>query len=175
MSATNAKRVSEPDPLHDGSHAHPVRWGDTVRIDFMAWLEDGSLIDSSIYRKPLIFTTGTHSVLRGLEILVIGMRVGESKTEKVTPESAFGPYRPELSCQVSRRWLLAQEVEPLIGLGLDVRKTDGTQADMIITNLDGDHVTLDANHRLAGKHLMVQLDLLDILNQARCGAPTPSA
>jgi FKBP-type peptidyl-prolyl cis-trans isomerase 2 len=37
---------------------------------------------------------------------------------------------------------------------------------MIVTQLDDDHVTLDANHRLAGKHLLVQLDLLEILDQA---------
>ena len=155
-----------------------VGWGDTVRVDFMAWLEDGMLIDSSIYSEPLIFTAGTHSVMQGLERLVIGMSVGESKTEKIHPDSGFGPYRPELSCQVTRSWLEGQEVVPLVGLGLEVRKADGTLVSMLITGLDGDQVTLDANHRLAGKNLMVQLDLLEILDVAGSGvstAPTPSA
>jgi len=143
-----------------------VRCGDTVRVAFMAWLEDGTLIDSSIGGKPPTFTVGDHSVMQGIERLVIGMRVGESKTEKIHPNSAFGPYSPELSCQVSRRWFQAQNIQSQVGLGLDVRKTDGTLVHMIITQVDDDHVTLDANHRLAGKDLLVQLDLLEILDQA---------
>jgi len=107
--------------------------------------------------------------MQGVEILVIGMSVGESKTEKIPPDSAFGPYCPKLSCEVSRSWLLAQDVVPLVRLGLEVRKTDGTLMGLLITGLDGDQVTLDANHRLAGKNLMVRLDLLDILGHAWSG------
>jgi peptidylprolyl isomerase len=167
-----------PDGPRSDRQTRRVQWGDTVRVDFLAWLEDGTLIDSSIYSEPLIFTTGTRSVMQGVEQLVIGMSVGESKTEKISPDSAFGPYRPELSCQVSRSWLQAQDVVPVVGLGLEVRKTDGTLVRMIITGLDGDRVTLDANHRFAGKHFMVQLDLLEILDQAGPGVratPTTAA
>jgi len=66
----------------------------------------------------------------------------------------------------------------VIGLGVEVRKTDGTLVNMHITGLDGDRVTLDANHRLAGKNLMVQLDLLEILDQGGLdlrATPTPAA
>jgi peptidylprolyl isomerase len=155
-----------------------VQWGDRVRVDFMAWLEDGTLIDSSIYSEPVIFTAGERTVMRGFEALVIGMRVGESKTEKIPPDSIYGPYHPELACEVSRSWLRAQGVEPLIGLEVEVRKTDGTLVSMHITGLDGDRVTLDANHRLAGKNLMVQLDLLEILDQGGLdmrATPNPAA
>jgi peptidylprolyl isomerase len=144
----------------------------------MAWLEDGTLIDSSIYSEPVIFTAGARTVMQGLEALVIGMRVGESKTEKFSPDSIYGPYRPELACEVSRSWLRAQDVEPLIGLGLEVRKTDGTLVSMHVTGLDSDRVTLDANHQLAGKNLIVQLDLLEIVDRGGLDlrvTPTPAA
>ncbi len=155
-----------------------VERGDRIRIDFMAWLEDGTLIDSSINRKPVVFRTGADAVMQGIEALVIGMCVGESKTEKIPPDAMYGPYHPELVCEVSRGWLQAQEVEPSIGLGLEVRKTDGTLVNMHITELDGDRVKLDANHRLAGKPLMVQVDLLEILDQGGLdfdAAPTTAA
>lgn len=166
---TNKNRADLPDTSVGDRQTSRVLWGDTVRVAFMAWLEDGSLFDSSIYSEPPTFTAGAHSVMQGIERLVIGMSVGESKTEKIPPDSAFGLYRPELSCRVSRRWFQAQKIEPQIGLGLEVRKTDGTLVPMIITGLDGDHVTLDANHRLAGKGLLVQLDLLEILDQPGSG------
>jgi peptidylprolyl isomerase len=171
-------QVGVHDTAHGEGQTPRVQWGDRVRVDFMAWLEDGTLIDSSIYCEPVIFTAGAQSVMRGLEVLVIGMRVGESKTEKIPSDSIYGPYRPELVCEVSRSWLRAQRVEPLIGLGLEVRTTDGTLVSMHITGLDGDRVTLDANHRLAGKNLMVQLDLLEIVDQGGLdlrATPTPAA
>ncbi|TKS59505.1 MAG: FKBP-type peptidyl-prolyl cis-trans isomerase [Nitrospira sp.] len=141
-----------------------VRVGDTVRVDFLAWSEEGTLVDSSLFGEPLVFTIGQHTVMRGVEKLVIGMTVGESRTEQIPPDLAFGPYRPELSCQVSRSWLEAQGVVPIVGLGLDVRKKNDTLVRMIITGLDRYRVTLDANHRLAGKSIMVQLDLLEIVD-----------
>jgi peptidylprolyl isomerase len=174
----NKKRTGLPYVTGRDGHSCGVHWGDTVRIDFMVWLEDGTLIDSSVYSTPLIFTVGMHSVMQGIERLVIGMSIGESRTEKLPADSAFGPYRPELSYRVSRSWFQAQAVEPQIGLGLDVRKVDRTLMHMIVTGLDRDHVTLDANHRLAGKDLLVQLDLLEILDHTGsglCVTPTPQA
>ena len=133
----------------------------------MAWLADGTLIDSSVYSEPLVFTAGTRDIMQGVATLVIGMTVGESRTERIPSELAFGPYRPELSCQVRRSWLQAQDVVPTIGLGLEIRSHDQTLVRVRITEVDGERVTLDANHRLAGKSLMVQLDLLEIMDNRK--------
>lgn len=146
-----------------------VRWGDTVRVDFMTWLEDGTLFDSSVYSEPLIFTAGTHSVMQAIEDLVIGMAVGESRTERIPPGLASGSYRSELCCRVRRGWLEEQDIVPHVGLGLELRRTDDTLVRMVVTGVDGDCVTLDANHRMAGRHFMVQLDLLEILNRPEAG------
>ncbi len=143
-----------------------VQLGDQVRVDFMAWLEDGTLFDSSVASEPLVFIAGTGAVIPGVTRLVIGMTVGESRTERISPEMAFGPYNPELSCRVTRSWLQAQDVVPMVGLGLEIRKKDHALVRMIITDLDGDRVTLDANHWLAGKSIMVQLDLLEIFERS---------
>lgn len=153
---------------HASEHAPSpqVQWGDTVRVDFLAWLEDGTLVDSSVYKEPVVFTAGAHAVLPYVERLVVGMRIGESRTERISSDEAFGPYRPELTCRVSRAWLEEQNVIPTVGLGLEVRKSDGTVVHLLITGLEGDRVTLDANHQLAGRQLIVQIDLLDILGLA---------
>ncbi|MDP2381490.1 MAG: FKBP-type peptidyl-prolyl cis-trans isomerase [Nitrospirota bacterium] len=167
------------DTLAGAHQTRPVQWGDIVHVNLMAWLEDGTLIYfSSIDSEPHIFTAGNHPMLHGLGTLVVGMCVGESVTERISSDSAFGPYRPELCCQVSSAWLLAQNVALLVGLGLEIRKTDGTLVHMTITGLDGDRVTLDANHRLAGKNVIVQVDLLDVLDRAdpdSWATPPPAA
>ncbi len=164
------------DDARGNRQARRAEWGNTVRVDFMAWLEDGTLIASSIYSEPLIFTIGTQSVMRGLETLVSGMTVGESRTERMPADATFGPYRPELSCQVSRSWLETQGVAVRIGLGLAVRRKDDSLVHMRVTGMDADRVTLDANHRFAGKELIIQLDLLEILDEAGLRvqtSPTP--
>lgn len=170
----NRERADFPDISVRDPQIRRVHSGDTVQVAFMTWLEDGTLIDSSIGSEPPIFTTGTHAVMQGIERLVIGMSVGESKTEKIPPDSGFGPYRPELSYRVSRSWFQVQKIEPQVGLGLEVRKTDGMLVPIIITGLNGDQVALDANHRLAGKDLLVQLELLEILHQAGSGTHATS-
>ncbi|MBX3318921.1 MAG: FKBP-type peptidyl-prolyl cis-trans isomerase [Nitrospira sp.] len=139
-----------------------VEWGDLVRVDFMAWLEDGSLFDSSLYDQPLEFIAGEQSVIPGINHLVIGMTVGESRTQLLPPDLAFGLYRSDLCYRVKRRWLRAHHIVPVLGLEVEVLKNDRPLMHMIVTELDKEQVTLDANHKLAGKNVMVQLDLLEI-------------
>ncbi|GKS56931.1 peptidyl-prolyl cis-trans isomerase [Nitrospira sp.] len=154
-------------------HPRHVRWGDTIRAHYMAWQEDGTLIDTSLYGEPLVFTPGRHAVLEALESLTVGMTVGESKTEKVPPELAFGTYQPDLSCQVSREWLRAHDVTPDVGLELEIHQADGTAVSMVIAEVTGEQVTLDANHRLAGKTIILQVEVLDILETVEQHRPTP--
>ncbi len=148
------------------SRVRHVRWGDTVRAHYMAWLEDGTLIDTSIYGEPLVFTAGRHTVIQGLEHLVIGMVVGESKTEKIPPDWAFGAYRADLSCQVSGEWLRAHRIAPEVGVEIEVQQANGASVPMVVADVAGDLITLDANHRLAGRTVTVQVEVLDIVDEA---------
>ena len=124
------------------------------------------MVDSSVYGEPLVFTIGQNGVMPGIEDMAVGMTVGESKTEKIPPQLAFGPYHEDLCCQVSSDWLEAQHVSPKVGLELEVRKTDGALVRLVVTEMDGDRITLDANHRLAGKNVILQLEILKILGSS---------
>jgi len=148
-----------------------VRWGDLVRVEFMAWLEDGTLLDSTIFGTPLVFRPGDHAVMRGVERLVIGMSVGESKTEQIPPELAYGCYRPELLFQVRRNWLTRHAVTPTIGMKLAFDKNNKTLLRVVVTGLTDKQVTLDANHLWAGQTITVQVDLLEIVSRSRLSSP----
>ncbi|WP_455378497.1 FKBP-type peptidyl-prolyl cis-trans isomerase [Petrachloros mirabilis] len=157
------------------SDARRVKLGDTVRVDFLAWTEDGKMVECSLYNEPLTFTAGGKTVMEGMEELVIGMRVGESRTEMISSERAFGPYREDLCCQVSASWLKAQSISPLVGLRVEVRQADEISIRMTITEVNGDRVTLDANHQFAGKSLILQLDLVEIVGHVEPDAPAKPA
>ena len=139
-----------------------VEWGDLVRVDYVVWLEDGSLFDSSLYDEPLEFIAGEQSVMPGINHLVIGMTVGESRTQLLPPDLAFGLYHSDLCCRVKRGWLKSHHIVPVVGLEVAILNNDRTVMHMVVTELDREQVTLDANHKLAGKNIMVQLDLLEI-------------
>jgi peptidylprolyl isomerase len=80
-----------------------AKHGDTVKVHYTGKLEDGTVFDSSENREPVEFTIGEGRIIPGFERAVVGMSPGESKTEKVLADQAFGPYREELVLEVDRQ------------------------------------------------------------------------
>jgi len=68
----------------------PVAKGDKIKVEYLAKLEDGSIIDRSEGRWPLEFVVGKSKLIKGFDDAVIGMKLGEEKTVTVRPEDAYG-------------------------------------------------------------------------------------
>ncbi len=139
-----------------------VKNGDTVKVHYTAKLKDGSVFDSSRGHIPLQFTVGEGNVIPGLEKAVIGMKVGEKKTVEVPPEDAFGPRYEELVFKVERS-SIPPDIELFVGQNLQMRHPDGGIINLVVTKIDEDTVTLDANHPLAGSSIIFELELLEIV------------
>ncbi len=138
-----------------------AREGDTVKVHYTAKLEDGTVFDSSIMRAPLEFTIGEGLLIPGFEHAVIGMCPGESKTEKVSSERAYGPHREEMVLDVDKSQF-PPELEPELGQQLQIRQANGLVTEVIVTDINDSQVTLDANHPLAGKDLVFDIQLVEI-------------
>jgi len=136
--------------------------GDTVEVHYTGKLEDGTVFDSSESREPLEFTIGQGAVIPGFEQAVVGMSPGESKTEKVPADRAFGPYREDLVVDIDRE-RIPGEVDPKVGKRLQVQKKDGGITEVLVTGVTESKVTLDANHPLARNDLVFDIQLLAIL------------
>jgi FKBP-type peptidyl-prolyl cis-trans isomerase 2 len=139
-----------------------AKTGDTVRVHYTGKLQDGSVFDSTMSREPLEFTIGAGQVIPGFEQAVTGMAPGESKSAEIPPDQAYGPRHEEMTVVVPRDQLPADLV-PRIGLHLTVAKEDGGQFSVRISDMSPTTVTLDANHELAGKPLVFQLELVEVL------------
>ncbi len=136
--------------------------GDRVRVHYSGFLEDGTVFDSSLDRDPLEFTIGEGMVIKGFEDAVMGMNEGESKTISIPSDEAYGPYRDDLVAVVERRMVPA-DIDPKVGLVLQLRTPDGQVTDVVVTEVTDETITIDANHPLAGKDLIFEIKLMEIL------------
>jgi peptidylprolyl isomerase len=137
-----------------------VKQGDTVKVHYKGTLDDGSVFDSSEGRDPLEFTVGEQRVISGFENAVHGLAVGENKSVSIAPEEGYGQYTTELVATIERSQL-PTDVEPTPGMVLQGDTPDGPMKFMI-TVVEGDNVTIDGNHPLAGKALNFEIEVVEI-------------
>lgn len=139
-----------------------AKLGDTVRIHYTGTLDDGSVFDSSEGKEPLEFTLGEGSVIPGFENAVVGMNIGDSETVRIEPEEAYGEYDEELIFEIEPDDL-PPELEPQIGMVLQVSSEEGIVTSVVIKEIDDDCITIDANHPLAGCTLNFKISLVGVL------------
>ena len=135
--------------------------GDTVRVHYTGSFEDGTVFDSSSGSDPLEFTIGSGQVIPGVEEAVVGMTEGQEKRERIEPHRGYGGRRDELVFSVARDQLPPGS-DVSVGDTLQVGFGDDKTADVQVTDLSDDTMTLDANHPLAGRTLLFDLQLVKI-------------
>jgi peptidylprolyl isomerase len=138
-----------------------AKQGDTVRVHYTGKLQDGTVFDSSADRNPLEFVIGSGSVIPGFEQAVLGMAPGESKTQTIPNEQAYGSYLEDRIIVIDRRQM-PTEIEPEVGQQLQLQHSSGQVIPVIITDVSDMAVTLDANHPLAGEDLTFDIQLIEI-------------
>jgi FKBP-type peptidyl-prolyl cis-trans isomerase 2 len=137
----------------------PAKNGDRVRVHYTGRLDDGQVFDSSKDGDPLEFTVGAGEVIPGFDEAVRGMSVGDTRTVEIESEDAYGPRRDGLVTQVERE--RAQfPVEPQVGMNFLLPLQDGSQIEVVVTEVTDTHVTIDGNHPLAGQKLIFDLELV---------------
>jgi FKBP-type peptidyl-prolyl cis-trans isomerase 2 len=137
--------------------------GDTVKVHYKGTLNDGTVFDDSSGREPLEFTIGEGEIITGLEAAVTGMDVGENKSVSLEPEQAYGQSNEDLFVEVDKEELSAQ-IEPELGMVLEVSLNNGNKAQVTISEINDQNVVLDANHPLAGQTLNFDLILQEIVD-----------
>jgi peptidylprolyl isomerase len=133
--------------------------GDKVRIHYTGRLTDGTVFDSSEGQEPLEFTLGAGNIIPGFETGTLGMTVGEKKTIQIAPEDAYGERRDELVAVVKLSEF-PEGIDVEIGQIYQTEQPDGRAVDLRVTEINGEEVTLDANHPLAGETLVFEVELI---------------
>ena len=100
-------------------------------------------------------------LIPGFEKGIIDMKVEEKKTINIPKDEAYGDVQKELFQAVPKDQL-PQEIKPEVGMGLVSKNPDGSERQLRVAEVNDDHIVVDANHPLAGKDLVFDLELVEI-------------
>ncbi|HIJ83826.1 MAG: FKBP-type peptidyl-prolyl cis-trans isomerase [Magnetococcales bacterium] len=140
-----------------------IKNGDIIAIHYTGTLEDGQVFDSSLERdEPLRFTMGDDELVPGLEKELLGMAVGETKRVHVAVNEAYGEWMEDLIRDFPRE-LFPNNVDLEPGMKFFISQEEDETLSATITEVNGDVITLDANHPLAGENLIFDVEILEIV------------
>lgn len=129
-------------------------------VHFTLTDEDGSRITTTRGHDPLVYMHGEGSIARGLEEALEGRKPGDRFEVTVPPEKGFGPRHPEL-VQTHPRSMIKDGAQPEVGARLDAQTAKGP-LEVVVTAVEGDSVTVDGNHPLAGRSFRAELEVIDV-------------
>ncbi len=141
-----------------------VKEGDTIRIHYVGRMEDGTVFDSSEGGASLELNLGRGEFIPGIEKGVLGMCIGEKKTLLIPAEEGYGPRRQERVFEYDRG-RLPEGFTPVVGQQMQMFRADGQPIQVTITGCTDTAVTMDCNHPLAGKNLIFESLIEEIVTQ----------
>ena len=122
--------------------------------------EHGQAITSTHGHAPLVYMHGTGSIMPGLEQALAGKSPGDAFRVTIAPEAGFGPRHDALVQTLPRATLQAGAM-PQVGARLTAQTAKGP-LDVVVTAVDGDTITVDGNHPLAGRTVEASVEVVDV-------------
>jgi FKBP-type peptidyl-prolyl cis-trans isomerase SlyD len=127
-----------------------------VGIKYRLTLDDGTEVDSTGDRDPLEYLHGHGNLVSGLEKALDGLEVGSEVDISFGPEEGYGTHDPARIVEVTKEQL---GFDPEVGTVVAARLPDGREQHLLIAEIEGEKVTLDGNHPLAGQTLHFEVSV----------------
>ena len=155
MSAEAGKPTQPCDTLRMQITKHAV-----ASIDYELTNDAGEVIDSSKGASPLSYLHGVGNLIPGLESELEGKGSGDSFKVRIAPDDAYGTRHEEMVQDVPRsQFPEGADIQP--GMQFQAEGPQGAQV-VVVVAVEGDMVTLDGNHPLAGEHLTFDVTVVDV-------------
>jgi len=119
----------------------------------------GEQLDSSIGGEPLVYLHGLGNIIPGLENALTDKSIGEKFMVSIAPDQAYGVIDKNMVQVVSKKMFEGMDIEIGMQFHADVSYGSGI---ITITGINGDDVTIDGNHPLAGETLNFDVEVLDV-------------
>ncbi len=122
--------------------------------------DTGEVLDSSEGREPLTYLHGAGNIIPGLEKELEGRQAGDTLNAVVAPGEGYGEQQDQLVQEVPRDAFQGVEgIEP--GMQFQAQ-TQGGPLMVTVTKVEGDTVTVDGNHPLAGQTLNFAVEIASV-------------
>lgn len=140
-----------------------------VKIHYVGKDNDGEVFDASKEIEgtpfkgtdPIEVELGTGTIIPGFETALVGLGEGESKEFTIEKKDAYGDYREELIMEVEKQYV-PEDVTP--NTMLTAQDPNGNPMVVTVLEVNDDTVKLDANHKLAGKDLTFNVEVVEVLS-----------
>ncbi len=131
-----------------------------VSIDYTLKNDAGEVMDSSEQTGPMAYLHGHQNIIPGLEKALDDKAVGDTLSVSIEPADAYGERNEEMIQTVPRSMFQGvDEIEP--GMRFQAQ-TEGGVTVVTIKDVNGDEITLDGNHELAGETLHFDVEIKDV-------------
>lgn len=131
-----------------------------VSIEYTLTDDQGTVIDSSVGGEPLTYLHGAGNIIPGLEGALEGKKVGDSFKVSVPPAEGYGE-KDEGLLQVVPRGMFQGVDQVEVGMQFHAQTDHGMQV-ITVAGVEGDNVTVDGNHPLAGQNLNFDVKVVDV-------------
>jgi FKBP-type peptidyl-prolyl cis-trans isomerase SlyD len=122
--------------------------------------DDGEILDSSVDQEPMNFLCGADNIVPGLEKALEGKVSGDKLSVVVEPNDGYGEYDATLVQELSKDMFAGVEsIE--VGMEFQTQTPDGMQV-IEVKKIEGDTVTIDGNHPMAGHNLHFDIEITDV-------------
>lgn len=141
--------------------SQPIANNSVVSIHYELTDDEGTVLDSSRGREPLAYLHGAGNIIPGLEQALTGKVENDSVKVRVEPNDGYGEIIPELIQVVPLAAF--QGVETVeVGMAFEAEAPNGHIQRVVVKDVEGDQVTIDANHPLAGMALNFDVDVVSV-------------
>jgi len=131
-----------------------------VSIHYTLTTDAGEEIDSTIGGEPLVYLHGRGNIITGLEKALDNKTVGEKFNVRIEPAEAYGEFSEDKIQVVSREMFDGIDN---IEVGMQFHAAVNSGSDIItVTKIEGDNITIDGNHPLAGQALTFVIDVVGV-------------
>ncbi len=132
-----------------------------VTINYTLKDEKGEVLDSTENKNPFSYLSGNSQILPKLEDKINSMLIGSKDNIKLEPAEAYGDYKDEAVQKVNKS-NFPNDAKLEEGMSFMANTPEGKQMPFVIKNVEGEDVTIDFNHPLAGRSLEFDVELVDV-------------
>jgi FKBP-type peptidyl-prolyl cis-trans isomerase SlyD len=130
-----------------------------VSLQYVLKNAAGEVLDQCDQEQPHCYLHGANNLISGVEEALSGSEAGAAMEVVVSPEKGYGPRDDELVLAVPRSELPEGDLN--VGMQFEIRQGEGVGV-VTVTGIEGEEVTLDGNHPLAGETLHFDLKVLEV-------------